>query len=428
MRRSTLHAPRHGRGICFARIAALATELAVDLEALGRRSVVITGTNGKGSTATILASLMRCAHRRVGLFTSPHVYAFNERFCLDGEPISDTALGALEAEVAAAADRLGDGTEAGDFGEFELWFMTACLYFTRSRAGFCIFEAGIGGRYDPTRALQCRLAAITSIDLEHTELLGESEELILFDKADIVAAGGTLVLGASLGRLDRQTGAYCRLRDVRAELASQSVSEPLQDAEGCTVRAGALDIRFTPRLAGDHQGENYQTALALFLKAARPDAQPDPVHLGEALSNAFLPGRFETIANAPPLIVDFGHTPAALQAIARHIEFQGLHKGAVLLLGVSAKRALEPLLVPVVPLFDRIVTGPSLRGHDPETLRAACRAIRPDADIHAFSRLDEAYAFAVGSGASRVIVLGGYFWGAAVRAFHFHGEQGEIEF
>ena len=142
--------PKYGDGVCLARLAELLDALSVDRERLQRISVVVTGSNGKGSTAAFCAGIGKAHGLRTGLFTSPHLYRFNERIRVDGAEIGDDDLARLkqriESAIADIAQRSGE-----KFGAFEALFALACLHFQESECEFAVFEAGIGGRYDPVR-------------------------------------------------------------------------------------------------------------------------------------------------------------------------------------------------------------------------------------------------------------------------------------
>src|SRR4030088_1147092 len=196
-------------------MAELLDALSVGRERLQRTSVVVTGSNGKGSTAAFCAGIGHAHGLRTGLFTSPHLYRFNERIRVDGAEIGDDDLARLkpriESAIAAIARRSGE-----KFGAFEGLFALACLHFQESECAFAVFEAGIGGRYDPVRLIGARHSCVTSVDYEHTELLGRSLELIVSDKSDACAAGGTIVYGENCRGLRAHLSEYNRHRDVKS--------------------------------------------------------------------------------------------------------------------------------------------------------------------------------------------------------------------
>src|SRR5579859_4122074 len=205
--------PKYGDGVCLARMAELIDLLAIDRAWLRRVSIVVTGSNGKGSTAAFCAGIARAHGLRTGLFTSPHLFRVNERFQIDGAPIDDADLTRLAARInTAIADvskRRGE-----QFGAFEAMFALACLHFAESNCEFAIFEAGIGGRFDPVRLVGASLTCVTSVDYEHVELLGNSLELIVSDKSDACASGGTVIYGENCRGLRSHILAYNRNRNV----------------------------------------------------------------------------------------------------------------------------------------------------------------------------------------------------------------------
>jgi dihydrofolate synthase/folylpolyglutamate synthase len=154
-------------------MAELLDAVAVNRERLSRVSVVVTGSNGKGSTAAFCASIAHAYGLRTGLFTSPHLHRFNERFQIDGAPIGDEDLARLALRIETAITGLSRRSKE-QFGAFEALFALACLYFQERECDFAVFEAGIGGRYDPVRLVGTPFTCVTSVDYEHVELLGNS--------------------------------------------------------------------------------------------------------------------------------------------------------------------------------------------------------------------------------------------------------------
>src|SRR5437879_2620082 len=151
-------------------MADLLDALAVDRTRLSRNSVVVTGSNGKGSTAAFCAGIARAYGLRTGLFTSPHLYRVNERFQVDGADIGDDDLARLKSRIETAIAEISQ-RRGEQFGSFEAMFALACLYFQERQCDFAVFEAGIGGRYDPVRRVGAPVSGVTSVYYEHVERL-----------------------------------------------------------------------------------------------------------------------------------------------------------------------------------------------------------------------------------------------------------------
>src|SRR5258707_3209617 len=194
-------------------MAELLDAVAVARERLSFISVVVTGSNGKGSTAAFCAGIAHAYGLRTGLFTSPHLYRFNERFQIDGAPIGDEDLARLVLRIETAITGLSQRRNQ-QFGAFEALFALACLYFQEGECDFAVFEAGIGGRYDPVRLVGTPFTCVTSVDYEHVELLGNSLQLIVSDKSDACASGGTIIYGENCRSLQSHLLEYNRNRYI----------------------------------------------------------------------------------------------------------------------------------------------------------------------------------------------------------------------
>jgi len=392
--------PKYGDGICLARMAELLDVLAIDRAWLARRAVVVTGSNGKGSTAAFCAAIGRAHGLRTGLFTSPHLYRFNERFQIDGTPIGDDDLARLAARVRAAITQLS-GQRTGQFGAFEAMFALACLYFRECECDFAVFEAGIGGRYDPVRLVGARIAAVTSVDYEHVALLGNSLELIASDKSDACAAEGTIVYGENCRSLRPHLLEYNRSRQI----ASQFVRDQIVIAgEKASTSGQRFDFQFEgyefrsleTRLSGAFQFNNAAIAVALFvlwLRETRPQARPATIEAAvrSGLREARWPGRLDVIQNDPLIIVDVGHTPDAIrQSLA---SLQAIHgsEGWILVTGASLDKKADEIIGALAPSFDTIVCTAALhKGADAALIATAVRRANPKAGVHVAATVAEA--------------------------------------
>jgi dihydrofolate synthase / folylpolyglutamate synthase len=414
--------PKYGDGICLARMAQLLDVLAIDRAWLARIAVVVTGSNGKGSTAAFCAGIGRAHGLRTGLFTSPHLYRFNERFQVDSTPIGDDDLARLAARVSAAMSGLSI-RRTGQFGAFEALFALACLYFRERECDFAVFEAGIGGRYDPVRLVGARVTAVTSVDYEHVALLGNSLELIASDKSDACAAEGTIVYGENCRSLRPHLLEYNRSRRV----ASQFVRDQIA-LSGETVSASGQRFDFDfenyqfrsleTGLTGAFQFNNAAIAVALFvlwLREARPQATPAAVEAAarSGLRETRWPDRLDVIQTEPLTVVDVGHTPDAIrQALA---SLQAMHGGErwILVTGASFDKKAEEIVGALAPSFDTVVcTAAHHKGADAALIAAAVRTANPKATVLVAATIADAVevsrTLALARG-ERIYVAGGLF-------------------
>jgi dihydrofolate synthase/folylpolyglutamate synthase len=414
--------PKYGKGVCLARMAALLEVLAIDRARLQERSVAITGSNGKGSTAAFCASIARAYGLRTGLFTSPHLFRINERFQIDGVPIADSVLNELAGRVTTAIDRISQ-QRSEQFGAFESMFALACLYFQESDCEFMVFEAGIGGRYDPVRLLGSHVTTVTSVDYEHVELLGHSLELIVSDKSDACASGGVITYGENCRPLRPHILEYNRNRNVRSLFIRDDVriggETAIATGQSFDFAFGAYEFRaLDVALPGGFQINNAAIAIMLllcWLKHARPSESA--AHLEAAvrsgLRNTRWPGRLETIGQHPLTVIDVGHTPDGIrQALASLKHIYGM-RDWILVAGVSSDKKVAEIAGALAPGFDTIIcTSAHHKGGDAAVLADAMRGSNPDARVETAATIEQAFGLSqtlAGSLKRRIYVAGGLF-------------------
>jgi dihydrofolate synthase / folylpolyglutamate synthase len=414
--------PKYGDGVCLARMAELLDALAIDRVRLQQKSVAITGSNGKGSTAAFCASIGRCYGLRTGLFTSPHLFRVNERFQVDGIPIADHELDELAGRIATAIEAASKKCSER-FGAFEAMFALACLYFQASDCEFMVFEAGIGGRYDPVRLLRSHVTAVTSVDYEHVELLGNSLEEIVSDKSDACAAGGTIVYGENCRKLRPHIIEYVSNRNVASLFVRDDIGIDEQ-----TIAANGQSFDFSLRghrfhaldvaLAGSFQLNNAAIATALFLnwtERAPPSDSSQRIEraVRAGLREARWPGRLETIAQDPLTVIDVGHTPDGIrQSLAALHQIYG-ERDWILVAGVSHDKKADEIAAALAPHFDIIIcTAAHHKGGDAAALAATMRGINPHALVEIAATIAQAVDTSRALAASskrKIYVAGGLF-------------------
>ena len=390
--------PKYGEGICLSRLAALLDALSVDRHWLQRQSVVVTGSNGKGSTAAFAAAIGHAAGLRTGLFTSPHLYRFNERFRIDGVEIDDDGLAELVLRVVTAIADLARGGLTEVFGAFEAQFALACLYFQESQCDFMVFEAGIGGRYDPVRLVGATVSCVTSVDYEHVQLLGNTLELIASDKSDACAAGGIIVYGENCRPLKRYLAEYNRSRAVTGVFVRDDIAieNEAMNAAGQSFDVQIAGRRFdglAMRVLGDFQFNNAAIAAAMVLQWSRrmkADLAIEPA-IRAGLRDTVWPGRLEVVQQEPLIVIDVGHTPDGVAQALQSLRAIHGERGWLLVLGVSGDKSIDDIAKHLASSFEAIVcTRAHHKGTDARIVGAAARKANANAKIHIANAIEDA--------------------------------------
>jgi dihydrofolate synthase / folylpolyglutamate synthase len=433
--------PKYGDGVCLARLADLLDAIEVDRARLSRISVVVTGSNGKGSTAAFCASIAHACGLRTGLFTSPHLYRFNERFQIDGVPIGDDDLARLVARIGSAIAEIAQRRNAR-FGAFEAMFALACLHFSERQCDFAVFEAGIGGRYDPVRLVGALATSVTSVDYEHVELLGNSLELIATDKSDACASEGTIVYGENCRSLRPHLSDYNRTRGIASLFVRDEIGI---GGETVSATRQRFDFRFADhdfrslemRLLGAFQFNNAAIAVTLFLlwlQRVQPGAAAAGIEAAvrSGLRAARWPGRLEVIRQEPLTVIDVGHTPDGIaQSLA---SLQAIHgaEGWLLVAGASSDKKADQIVGALAPLFDTIIsTAAHHKGADAETIAAAVRKANPNATVHVAATIEDAVDLSGTLAATmnrRIYVAGGLFLAIEYATIARGGRARDLDF
>ncbi len=340
----------------------------------GLRAVHITGTNGKGSVAACVASMANVAGYKVGLYTSPHLARFEERFQINGEPVSSAEFADLIAETALAAKWAHD-RHGLDPTQFEVLTAAAFLYFARAEVDLAVIEVGLGGRYDATNVLAAPLVtAIAGIDLDHTDVLGHTTAAIAHDKAGIARRGVPLVVGSvdedawgTILTVARETGApvvrvYAgkpAARDDREDWESVWFDHVTARQDGTIFDWHAASSEYAAlrtALRGRHQAYNAAVAVtaAWQLRKAGVPISDDAIRRG--LGSVHWPGRLEIVRHDPLVVLDGAHNPGGAQAAAEAIaELFPVLRPRRVVLGVLADKDVPGVVGPLVADMEMVV-------------------------------------------------------------------------
>jgi dihydrofolate synthase/folylpolyglutamate synthase len=363
------------------------------LEALGDphhrfRSVLVGGTNGKGSTAAFLSSILQAADYRVGLYTSPHLLDFTERIRVDGQDIGRRDVANLTDELRALVAILFPAPVTPHAASrplshptfFEVTTALAFSHFLRARVDYAVVEVGLGGRFDATNVLDPQVAVITNIALEHQEHLGKTLVAIAAEKSGIVKAGGHAVTAADAPEALATIAETCRARgasllDVHASCEWQIRTADRTEQRFILSQPGHPSGEFSIRLLGRHQVVNAVTAIAAARLLGERGAVVPEEAIREGLRRTHWPGRLQFLPGRPLLILDAAHNPAGARALRIFLEEQRLAGRLSLVFGVLQDKDWIAMLQELGPLANRIIlTRPeSERAADPRGLVEAER-------------------------------------------------------
>ena len=337
------------------------------------RFVHVAGTNGKGSTAAMLDSCLRCAGYKVGLFTSPYIIRFNERIQVNGAPIPDGDLVRLVEQVRPAAAAMADVPT-----EFELITALGMLYFAQQRCDIVVLEVGLGGALDSTNVIdppEC--AVITALGMDHVKELGPTLADIAAAKAGIVKPGSPVVSYGGAPEADRV---------IAAAAAAKNAPLTVADFSKLTLRAAGLDGQTfdydglagltLPLLAG-YQPRNAAVAIeALRALRGRGWQVPDSA-IRQGLAQVRWPGRFELLRREPPFLLDGSHNAHGMRATVESLRARFPGEKFVFLVSIMADKDAGEMLRLLLPLAKAFVTvtAPSPRAIPAAELAARIEAL-----------------------------------------------------
>jgi len=328
--------------------------------------VHIAGTNGKGSTAAMTASILRKAGYRTGLYTSPYIYRFHERMQVDGVDISDEDLVAVTEYVKPLADSMAQSPT-----EFELVCCIAFEYFLRKKCDIVVLEVGMGGAWDATNVIEVpEVAVITNIGLDHTEYLGDTVEKIAETKSGIFKPHGHAVVYRSSPSVEAVYERICAERDVSLRKADfDSLKLKAHTLEGQVFDCGSRKNLVLP-LLGDHQLHNASVVLSIADTLIEEGWKISEQNIYDGIRDVRWPGRFDIVCRKPLFIIDGGHNPQCIEALVKNIQDYLAGKKVIALTGVLADKDYADMYKPVMPLVDRFVciTPPNPRKLEAEQL------------------------------------------------------------
>jgi len=376
--------------------------------------ISVAGTNGKGSSVAMLEAIYLAAGYRVGAYTSPHLLSYNERVCLNGEPVADLLL-------CDAFERIDQARGDTSLTYFEFGTLAAIEIFAQTNLDVVIMEVGLGGRLDATNVLDADVALITPVDLDHADWLGNDREVIGREKAGIMRAGRPAVCGdinppASLQQTADELGAqlfqsgrdFCFLDQTGIGQVGQ-----WRWSSGGRVRDALPD----PALRGSFQKANAAAVLmvAEFLLERLPLSQS---HIREGLANVSVPGRFQVLFGEVPLILDVAHNPQAARALAANLSAWPMPGRVYAVTAMMADKEIGEIMAAMAGVVDgwRLTSVDLARAATAEQLAGILDEVVPGAEYELCASVNEALRAlqAIVQPNDRVVVFGSFYTVAEV--------------
>ncbi len=335
-------------------------------------SVLIAGTNGKGSTAATLASILKASGLRTGLYTSPHLIRINERIRINGEEISDDEFALLHDMIDRTAERLvGESELPWHPSFFEMLTAIAFEYFSRKKIDIAVLEVGMGGRLDATNVIDAQISIITDISLDHQKFLGNTVTEIAREKAGIIRRGGIVVT------LPQQPQANDVIGNTILDLEAQAVSAvpyvppvaPSTQYRVANTELGRAIFRYplevmgkrilveTP-LVGRHQLRNVALAIAAAEELSHRGFAITADSIEHGIRETHWPGRFQVISpvkGAPEYVLDVAHNPAGAWALRSTLSGAYENRSLTFVFGAMRDKAIGEIAEILFPLAERVI-------------------------------------------------------------------------
>ena len=387
-------------------------------------SVLIAGTNGKGSTAATLASILQASGLRTGLYTSPHLVRINERVRINGTQIGDDDFALFHDLVDRIAERL---VEEGELpwhpSFFEMLTAMATEYFAQNKLDLAVLEVGMGGRLDATNAVEPLVSVITDISLDHQKFLGDTLAEIAREKAGIIRPGGVVVTLPQMPEVNDVLGNKILELNAHAVTAAPYVPPLTSSIEvgNYPLQVAGDEILVESPLQGRHQLRNVALAIAAAEELAKQGFPISAKSIETGIRETRWPGRFQQVpatTDSPEHVLDVAHNPAGAWALRSALSSYYDGKPLTLLFGAMRDKAINEMAEILFPLAERVIVtrAENPRSATPEEIREA--AFRTSTEIETAPDVSTALGQAAAlAGTQGVVVVTGsiYIVGEAMQ-------------
>jgi len=317
----------------------------------------VGGTNGKGSVCKFLQSILTIGGYKTGLYTSPHLQRFSERFVIDGKEISESDIVKLVDKIKPIVEDMVQKDNIPTF--FEITTTLAFLYFSQKKVDYGIIEVGLGGRFDATNIVLPKLTIITNVSLEHQDRLGNTIEEIAFEKAGIIKEKVTCITGATnkalkvIKKVANKKNAQI-INDIKWEKNSSRI-----DYQDFLIHGSLKDYNVKTNSPGTFQGQN----IAISIKAIE-FLQMNGVYITDeaiikSIEKTTIPGRMEIVAYEPIILLDGAHNIDGIKSLKNTLEKDFIFERLILVVGILADKKVKEILEIISPIADIIIVTKS---------------------------------------------------------------------
>jgi len=384
----------------------------------------VGGTNGKGSVCRFLQSILTTSGYKTGVYTSPHIQRFSERFIIDNKEISDSDVILLVKKIKPVVDKMIKIENAPTF--FEIATAMAFLYFKEKNVDFAVIEVGLGGRFDATNIVEPLLSVITNITLEHQDILGYKIEDIAFEKAGIIKNKIQVITAANKTALDviKKVADEKDAPITDIDVSSWKKIKGGVDWQEFLIIGSLKEYNVKTSLLGEHQGENIALTIAAVEKLQISGIYITDDAISEGIEKAVNPGRMEIVGFEPLIILDGAHNVAGIYSLKKTLENDFVYNKLILILGILSDKNVSKMLKIIAPIGDIIVTTKSQnkRAAEPSKLEEMVKKLNFKNPVVVKNKVHEAvkYALSMAKKDDLICVTGSLFTVGEARDYFFN--------
>ena len=373
----------------------------------------VGGTNGKGSVCRFLQSILTTSGYKTGVFTSPHIQRFSERFIIDNKEISDSDVVLLFKKIKPIIDEMIKIENTPTF--FEIVTAMAFLYFKEKKVDFAIIEVGLGGRFDATNIVKPLLSIITNVTLEHQDILGNNIDDIAFEKAGIIK-NKIPVITASKNSALEVIKKIAVEKDASITIINDKSWKKIKggvDWQEFLISGSIKEYFVKTSIIGEHQGENIALTIETIEKLQMNGVYITDEAINESIAKTVNPGRMEIVSFEPIIILDGAHNIAGVSYLKKTLNADFVYNKLILILGILSDKNVKGMLEIIAPICDVIVTTKSQnkRATEPFKLKEITEKLNLKNQVIAKNKADEAvkYALSIAKKDDLICITGSLF-------------------